>query len=108
MPTDITEQGSGTAATPRRKKMARPKKDAGDNPAETATSEVQAPAQETLATPSKPPTDGAMTITNLQMAGKVVVAVMGKAIVFDKDGKATADVKDAKYLAGFMGYTVAE
>jgi hypothetical protein len=51
--------------------------------------------------PPEPPKDsGSVVIKSVKRAGKTTTAVTGKPIIFDKDGIATVDPKDAEYLIG--------
>jgi hypothetical protein len=56
--------------------------------------------------PAKQPENGdgkGVVIKSVKRAGKTTTAVTGKPIIFDKDGIATVDPKDAEYLAGIPG-----
>lgn len=109
MPTNEAEQGSGIAATPVRKRMARPRKDAGDNtPAANANTEnvQQTEAQTTEAQTLSAPDNGLRKVVCTSLAGSCTVALTGKAIVFDKDGEAMCDAKDAEYLSHIAGFEV--
>lgn len=87
--------------------MARPRKDAGGNtPAADANTENIPRTEKQPLEARTPRGPDERKVICASLAGQCTVALTGKAIVFDKDGEAMCDAKDAEYLAGIAGFSV--